>query len=147
MVDRRDLGSWLEGPGAAAGRAQAYPGERLGRPESGPGSVARFGRRLGGVTVDWLIALLIARALLGDGSFEPLIVFLAEHLLLVGTVSATIGHRLFGLGVETLDGAPAGPLRAVGRALLLGLAVPALIWDADQRGLHDRAVGTVVVRR
>ena len=43
--------------------------------------------------------------------------------------------------------APAGPLRAAGRAVLLGLAVPALIFDADQRGLHDRAVGTVVARR
>ena len=147
MVDRRDLGSWLEGPGAATGSAQAYPGERLGRPQDGPGSVARFGRRLVALAVDWLLAVLIARALVGDGSFAPLLVFLAEQLLLVGTVSATIGHRVAGLRVETLDAAPAGPLRAIGRSLLLVLALPALIWDADQRGLHDRAVGTLVARR
>jgi hypothetical protein len=30
--------------------------------------------------------------------------------------------------------------------VLLALAVPALIWDADQRGLHDKAVGTLVAR-
>lgn len=30
--------------------------------------------------------------------------------------------------------------------LLLCLAVPALIWDRDQRGMHDRAANTVVVR-
>jgi len=25
--------------------------------------------------------------------------------------------------------------------------VPALFWDRDQRGLHDKAAGTVIVRR
>jgi len=25
--------------------------------------------------------------------------------------------------------------------------IPALIWDLDQRGMHDRLVGTVLVRR
>jgi hypothetical protein len=33
------------------------------------------------------------------------------------------------------------------RTLLLVLVVPALIWDRDYRGLHDRAANSVVVRR
>jgi hypothetical protein len=32
------------------------------------------------------------------------------------------------------------------RSLLLCLGVPALIWDRDQRGVHDRVPGTVLVR-
>jgi uncharacterized RDD family membrane protein YckC len=146
MVDRRDLGSWLDGPGRAA-PVQDYPGQRLGRPRDGDGSVGRFGRRLGGLVVDWAIALVIGRALFGEASLAPLGVFLAEHLLLVGTAGATIGHRLFGVRVETLQGAHPGPLAAVVRSLLLVLAVPPLVMDADQRGLHDRAAGTVVARR
>jgi uncharacterized RDD family membrane protein YckC len=146
VVDRRDLGSWLDGPGSL-GPVQDYPGQRLGRPRDGDGSAARFGRRLGGLVVDWGIALLIAGATLGTGSLVPVGVFLAEHLLLVGTVGATIGHRVFGLRVETLAGAHPGPLKAVVRSVLLVLAIPPLIMDADQRGLHDRAVGTIVARR
>ena len=147
MVDRRDIGSWLDGPGGGARTVQDYPGQRLGRPQDGDGSLGGFGRRLGGLVVDWTIALVIARVLAGGDSLTPLIVFLAEHLLLVGTIGATIGHRVFGLRVETLTGAHPGPLKAVVRSLLLALAIPPLVMDADQRGLHDRAAGTVVARR
>lgn len=150
MAGRRDAASWLEGPGPLRGASQAFPGERLGRPQTGPGSVGPIGRRLIGVVVDWLIALLIGNALLrstGWGSFAPLAVFLTEHVLLVGTAGATIGHRLAGLRVETLTGQAPGPVRALARSVLLCLAVPALIWDRDQRGLHDKVAGTLVARR
>ncbi|MCU1514874.1 MAG: hypothetical protein JWO10_1964, partial [Microbacteriaceae bacterium] len=33
------------------------------------------------------------------------------------------------------------------RTVLLSLVIPAVIWDLDQRGLHDKAAGTVLVRR
>ena len=47
MVDRRDVASWLEGPGAQRPDADTdYPGRRLGMPQQGAGSLARFGRRL-----------------------------------------------------------------------------------------------------
>jgi uncharacterized RDD family membrane protein YckC len=147
VVDRRDLGAWLDGPGAGLPAVQDYPGQRLGRPQDGDGSVGRFGRRLGGLVVDWAIALLIARFLIGNGSLAPLAVFLAEHVLLVGTAGATIGHRVFGLRVETVAGAHPGPLKALVRSLLVVLVVPPLVMDADARGLHDRAVGTIVARR
>jgi len=38
------------------------------------------------------------------------------------------------------------PGQAIVRTLLLFLLVPAVIWDRDGRGLHDRASGTAVVR-
>jgi len=67
--------------------------------------------------------------------------------LLVGTAGASIGQRVVDLRVETVAGGAAGPIRAAIRAVLLCLVVPALIWDRDQRGLHDKAAGTVLVRR
>jgi uncharacterized RDD family membrane protein YckC len=38
------------------------------------------------------------------------------------------------------------PLAAIVRTVLLMLLVPALIWDKDRRGLHDRIAQTVVIR-
>ncbi len=153
MVGRRDVGSWLEGPGRGSGprpvRGAADPGARLGRPADGPGSIGSFLRRLGGLAIDWVLCLAVAQGLLasvGPRDVMTLAVLLAENVLLVGTLGATVGHRVVGLRVETLEGGLPGPVRALGRSALLVLAVPALIWDSDQRGLHDKAVGTLVVR-
>ncbi len=48
--------------------------------------------------------------------------------------------------VVRLDGGWVGLWRPVVRTLLLIVVVPAVIWDADQRGLHDKIVGTVLIR-
>lgn len=147
MADRKDIASWLEGPGGRRpGTDQAYAGERLGLPESGPGSVASFGRRLAAVTVDWIASVLVARAVTDD-PWVPLLVFVVESLLLLPTLGATFGMKLLGLRVIRL-GSPGlvPPLRAVVRTVLLAVVIPATIWDRDGRGLHDKAAGTVVVR-
>jgi uncharacterized RDD family membrane protein YckC len=47
--------------------------------------------------------------------------------------------------VVRLDGRPVGLLWSLVRTLLLVLVIPALVWDRDYRGLHDRAAGTVVI--
>jgi uncharacterized RDD family membrane protein YckC len=73
-------------------------------------------------------------------------IFAAENLLLVGTLGSTIGHRVVGLQVRSVNGAPAKPVQVVVRTLLLCLFLPATIWDRDGRGLHDKAAGTVIVR-
>ena len=99
--------------------------------------------------IDWALALLIANAFLrsaGLGTFGPLAVLFVEHAVLVGTAGGTIGHRLVGVRVECLDGSRPGLLQGLIRAVLLVLAVPALIWDRDQRGVHDKAAGTLVAR-
>jgi uncharacterized RDD family membrane protein YckC len=149
VPSRRELGSWLEPRLPASGAPAAYPGERLGRPADGPRSLGSFGRRLVALVVDWVVALLIAGWLLrsaGLGQFGPLLVLLVENVVLVGTAGATIGHRLLGLRVETVDGTAPGPVKALVRSVLLCLAIPPLVWDADQRGLHDRWAGTLVAR-
>jgi uncharacterized RDD family membrane protein YckC len=78
-------------------------------------------------------------------------VFAIEQILLIGTLGYSIGHRIVGIHVVRLGGGPAGPIPAgpipaVVRTLLLCLVIPAVIFDADQRGLHDKAVNTVLVR-
>lgn len=153
VVDRRDIGSWLEGPGARQGLT-GHPGARLGLPASGPGSIGRFGRRVLGALIDWTLAQAIAYAVfgvpllqpVGGKAFVPLAVFAAENLLLVGTVGYTLGHRIVGLQVRSLDGGPARPLQVLVRTALLCLFLPAMFWDRDGRGLHDRSAGTVIVR-
>jgi uncharacterized RDD family membrane protein YckC len=101
------------------------------------------------LAVDWGIALLIAGGLLRNvhlGQFGPLLVLLVENVVLVGTAGATVGHRLLGMRVEALDGSAPGPVKALVRSVLLCLAIPPLVWDADHRGLHDRWAATLVAR-
>ncbi|MER5468705.1 RDD family protein [Streptomyces sp. NPDC002685] len=154
MDNRHAIGSWLSGPRAAAEEAGVdfgYRGEQLGLPEHGPGSIARPGRRLGALAVDWGLCLLIAYGLLTDGYDQAtgnwaLLVFFVLGLLTVGTVGFTPGKRLFGLRVVPEGGGRLNPLRALLRTALVCLAVPALIWDRDGRGLHDRLARTIEVR-
>ncbi|MGW0605596.1 RDD family protein [Streptomyces sp. NPDC002644] len=154
MDNRQALGSWLSGPRAAAEEAGVdfgYRGEQLGLPEHGPGSVARPGRRLGALVVDWALCMLIAYGLITDGygqatSNWALLIFFGLGVLTVGSVGFTPGKRLFGLRVVALASGTVVPWRAAVRTLLLCLALPALVWDRDGRGLHDRAAGTVEVR-
>jgi uncharacterized RDD family membrane protein YckC len=158
VVDRKDFGSWLEGPRARTSAQDEYRGRDLGLPPSGPGSVAGFGIRLAGVVIDWGIAALIARGLFsvplpftqppatGGQSFVVLGVFALMHLLLVGTIGYTIGHRIMGLQVRSLAGGRVLPVQAIARTLLLCLFIPAVVWDRDGRGLHDKVPNTVIVR-
>ncbi|MFE0548474.1 RDD family protein [Streptomyces pilosus] len=155
MDNRQAIGSWLSGPRAAledAGADFGYRGEQLGLQEDGPGSIARPGRRLGALAVDWGLCMLIAYGLITDGydgqttGNWALLVFLVLSALTVGTVGFTPGKRLFGLRVVALDSGRVQPLRGLVRSALLCLAVPALVWDRDGRGLHDRLARTVEVR-
>jgi uncharacterized RDD family membrane protein YckC len=128
-----------------------HRGERLGLPEEGPGSIAPLGRRFGAIFVDWGLCLLIAYGLFARGDQQAagnwaLAVFLVLSLLTVGTVGSTPGKRLFGLRVIAVGGGRLSIPRVIVRSLLLVLAIPALIWDRDSRGLHDRFSGAVQVR-
>ncbi|MFC4492955.1 RDD family protein [Streptomyces ovatisporus] len=155
MDNREAIGSWLSGPRATAenmGADFGHPGERLGLPQDGPGSIASFGRRLGALFIDWAVAALIGYGLLANGELRTannwaLAVFLLMSLLTVGTVGCTPGKRILGLRVVSVDGLTRLALwRVAVRTVLLGLAVPALVWDRDGRGLHDRLSGAVQVR-
>lgn len=132
--------------------AVAHAGAGLGMPATGPGSMARLVPRIIAVIIDWLVCSVIAAGFFGysfsggGNSWTPLAVFFVENILLVGTLGSTLGHRVMGLHVAKVSGAPAGPLAALIRSVLLCIFVPAVIWDKDGRGLHDRFAGTVLRR-
>lgn len=105
-----------------------------------------MGPRLGAIIIDWAIASVIGYAFFDGSSAAVLAIFAVEQIVLVSLLGYGIGHRVFSLQVQKLDGSPAGPLAAVVRTLLLCVVIPAVVFDEDQRGLHDRAMGTVLVK-
>ncbi|MER5885207.1 RDD family protein [Streptomyces sp. NPDC001941] len=154
MDNRQAIGSWLSGPRAAAedmGADFGHRGRRLGLPADGPGSVAPLGRRFGALFIDWALCMVIAYGLITHGYGQAtgnwaLVVFFVLGVLTVGTVGSTPGKRLLGLRVVAEGGGRLGVVRVVVRTLLLCLAIPALVWDRDGRGLHDRLARAVQVR-
>lgn len=146
MFERKDIGGWLEGPPSN----QLYPGEHMGRPPQGPGSIARFGRRIVAFVIDWYLCWAIL-ALFGHATssvFDNVLLIVMTwcyQVLTVGVMGHTIGHMVCGMQVQTLNGQPAGWLTALLRSTLVMLVVPIFMMDADQRGVHDRIRHTVLV--
>ena len=127
--------------------APDWPGQRLSLPETGSRSVARLGRRLAGIAIDWGIAVAISAAFLDYDSRATLLVFVGMQVLFTIVINASIGHAILGMRVVPLAGGLLGVWRPIVRSLLIALVVPAMIWDQNQRGLHDRAAGTILLRR
>jgi len=142
----RWTGSWLSVPDTGADDdAPKWPGERLGLPESGPGSAARFGRRFCAIAVDWLPCTAIAQAFTSNPGLSTLVLFAVLTVVSVIAFGRTPGHAAAGLRVAMLDGSRPGIGPAMIRTILICLAIPPLISNADGRGLHDRAAGTIVL--
>lgn len=124
-------------------------GASLGLPAEGSGSLAAFSTRAGAFLIDALASALVAGLftapeLPGNWSLLSFAVVTVVSLLAAGQ---TPGMRLLGLRLaHPRPGARLAPWRAVVRTGLLMLLVPALLVDADGRGLHDRLTGTAVVR-
>jgi uncharacterized RDD family membrane protein YckC len=135
---------------------QAYRGQRLGLPESGPGSLATTGVRLGAYLVDAFAAFLVAGLFVQAGHHSghsrfpgswSLVPFALDYVVGLLVAGRTLGMYLVGLRVLRVDrAAPIDPIRAVARTALLMLLIPAVIWDRDGRGFHDRLTDTAVVR-
>jgi len=126
-------------------KTEAYPGERLGLPERGPGSVASMPRRVLALVIDWLLSMVIAYWLT-HSQFWTIAVFAVEVYILTALTGSTVGKRLVGIRVIRLSGGPVGFGWALVRTAILLTVVPPLLTDRDLRGLHDRASDTVVVR-
>lgn len=93
--------------------------------------------------VDWLAAVAISMGFFAYDPTATLVIFWAMTTVLVGT-GFTIGQRVAGIRVATLDGRPVGLARAAVRTTALCLVVPAVVWGPDGRALHDRWAGTEV---
>ncbi len=123
-------------------------GASLGLPADGPGRLASWSPRIGAFIIDAISAALVAGLftapdLPGNWSLVSFFVVTVGTLMLFGQ---TPGMRLLGLRLaHPRPGSRLAPWRAVVRTALLGLLIPALLVDADGRGLHDRLTGTAVV--
>lgn len=154
----RVTGSWLSGGiGETGDEAQEWPGQRLGLPKEGPGSIAPRGVRLLALFIDLVLMSLVTSLfvefdvnrpdVMQNFNYLSLLVWFVITSAMISLFGFTAGKALLGLRVVRLDGRPmVGPLRAVPRTLLTALLLPAALADADSRGLHDKATGTGVVR-
>lgn len=123
-----------------------WAGKRLGLPEVGQGSLAGLGRRVIALGIDWGLSLMVSTALFAGDNFATLAIFAIQQWLLVGTLGYSFGHRIAGIRVRSLRGGHVGLVPALVRTGLILLVIPACIWDDDNRGLHDKAAKTVLVR-
>jgi hypothetical protein len=126
-------------------KTPAYPGQQLGLPERGPGSVSSMPRRVLALFIDWLLSMVIAYWLT-HSQFWTIVVFAIEVYVLTALGGSTVGKRLVGIRTVRLGGGPVGFGWALVRTAILLTVVPPLLTDRDLRGLHDRAANTVVVR-
>ena len=131
-----------------------YPGERLGLPAEGPRSVASWWRRIVALFLDWIPSLLVANLIAqaaglsrDQAAFLPLGVFLLETAFFVAIAGASFGQLAMQLRVARIDGTAVPLLQSLLRSLLVCLLIPPLVFNRDQRGLHDLAAGTIVIRR
>ncbi|MCW2496760.1 RDD family protein [Jatrophihabitans sp.] len=140
---------------------QAYRGESIGLPESGPASLASSGPRAGALLIDAIASILIAGLVVQifhHGHSHDLttrlpkswslIPFALDYIVGMLVAGRTLGMYFCGLRIIRVDdqSQPVNPWRAVLRTFLLMLFVPAVVWDKDGRGLHDRYSDTAVVR-
>jgi uncharacterized RDD family membrane protein YckC len=136
--------------GGESGSADRPPASASRRPD-GPAAEwlpASLSRRFVALLADWVLCLLVSRLFANPVTegWAPVGVLVVEYTFFIGLFGQTPGMRLGRLrcvGVGT--GRPVGIPRALLRAVLLALVVPALVMDGRRRGLHDRAAGTIVL--
>lgn len=132
-----------------------YAGQTLGLPESGPGSLARWGSRLGALVVDWGASMIVAMGAFGVGvmtesgwrAWMVLAVYFVQKFLMTAFVGSSFGQLISGIGVTRTDGSPIGVWRGFARAALVCAVLPAVVIGPDRRGINDLLLGTVVVNR
>lgn len=133
-----------------SGTAADWPGKRLGLPAEGPRSIARLGRRILAILIDWGAALLLSFAFFrtsnGTDPFVNLGIFAALQILFLEFVGGTLGYLITRMRLVPVEGGRLRWWQPIWRTVLLCVVIPAVIWDRDQRGLHDRWARTMIVR-
>lgn len=135
--------------------ADPYPGESIGLPASGRGSLAPWRSRIAALLVDWGASMIVAVTLFGAGVLREggwrawmiLAVYFVESSVLTALTGSSFGQLLARIEVVRLDGQPLGWGRALARAGLISLVLPTLVIGAERRALNDLVLGTVVVNR
>ncbi len=134
---------------------EAYPGQSIGLPESGRGSLATWRARIAALLVDWSASMVVAVFAFGvgvlrDGGWRAwmvLTVFFLQKAILTALVGGSFGQILARVTIVRLDGEPLGWWRAIARTAMVCVVLPAVVIGAERRGLDDLVLGTVAVRR
>lgn len=129
-----------------------YPGQSLGLPASGPGSLAGWWPRIGALVGDWAASMVLAVAIFGlelPGwrSAMVLVFYFVGASLLTVVTGGSLGQLIVGVGVVRVGGEPLGLWRPVVRTALKCLVIPHVVVGAERRPLTDLMLGTVVVTR
>jgi uncharacterized RDD family membrane protein YckC len=127
---------------------QEYAGQRLGLPPEGPRAVASWGRRVAALFIDWLACLLVARVFVENtDGFVTMGLFLAEVTIFTALAGGSFGQLALRIAVVRLDGRRVNLLHALVRTVLICLVIPPVVYNRDNRGLHDLAAGTITINR
>ena len=124
-----------------------WPGKKFGLPQEGPRSTPSYLRRVGGLAVDWGIAVGISVLFFDYNAAMTLLVFVLISALSSLFTAGTPGHLVFRMRIAPIKGGALGIVAPLVRPLLIALVLPALLSDEDMRGAHDRLVGTILVVR
>jgi uncharacterized RDD family membrane protein YckC len=115
------------------------------------------GRRILGITIDWLACYAIALGFFAGGGtlaeripgarLPVLILLFAEYSILVALGGSSFGHRLVGLKVVRFsDGGQVTPVQALIRTALLLPIITAITFDENGRGINERFSNTVLIK-
>ena len=98
------------------------------------------------IVLDWLPCSVAAQLLTKNPALSALVLFATVTVLSVWIAGRTAGQAVAGLRVALMDGARPGLVSAVIRTILICLVIPPVVYNTDNRGLHDRAANTIVLR-
>ena len=134
---------------------QLDPGQRLGFPEHGRGSLATWGQRLTALVLDWAISMGLATLItwgavlngIGPERFGIMVVFFLEKSVFTALTGSSLGQTIVGIGVTRIDGSAIPWWAAVVRTAMICLVIPAGVIGEDRRSLNDMMLRAVVVQR
>ncbi len=124
-----------------------WPGKKFGLPLDGQRSTPTYLRRVVGLGIDWGIAVGLSVLFFDYNGFWTLGIFIILQMLGGLLLAGSPGHLITGMRIAPIRGGALGVLPPLIRPLLVALVIPAVMVDEDQRGVHDRLVGTILVRR
>ncbi|MDO5677821.1 MAG: RDD family protein [Propionibacteriaceae bacterium] len=135
--------------------APTYPGQTLGLPEAGRGSLASWRARIAAMIGDWAASMVVAIAMFGTEvmtgsgwkSFMIMAVYFVEASILTALAGGSFGQLIARIGVVRVNGQHIGWWRAIARTAMKCLVIPAVVVGAERRALNDLLLGTVVINR
>src|SRR4029450_5180165 len=106
---------------------EPYPGERLGLPRVGRGSLASWRSRIAALIADWAACMAIAVGFFGSGvltgsgwrAWMILAVFFVESAILGAVAGGSFGQLICRIAIVRLDRPPLGFARGGLRSLLV----------------------------